>query len=304
MAGGVISTGNHPKLLWPGIKKVWGLAYDEHEEEFSKIFTADTSEKSREEDVEVTSFGLAPIKPQGASVQYDTELQGTVTQYVHATIALGYIVTMEELQDNLYEEVSRRRAQALAFAMRQSKENIAANVLNRGFDSAHPGGDGVQLFSDAHPTRDGTQSNILATAADLSEQAVEDMIIQIMQAKNSRGLKISLMPRCLIVSPSDWFNANRIVNSTLQTGTANNDVNVINATNALPEGVVVNHYLTDPDAWFIKTNAPRGLMHFQRSPIEFTQDNDFDTENAKAKCVERYSFGWTDFRGIYGTPGG
>ena len=300
---GVISTGNHPKALWPGLKAIWGREYNEHEQEWAKIFDIEDSDKKYEEEVEVTGFGLAPVKSEGKGVSYDSETQGTVTRYTNVAYALGYIVTREELDDNLYEVVSKRRAQALGFSMRQTKENVHANILNRAFNSSYTGGDGKELLATDHPTKDGTQSNELSTAADLSEASIEDLIIQIMQAKNSRGLKISLMPRCLIVPPQLWFEANRIVKSTLQNDTANNAINVINANNSFPEGVIVNHYLTDADAWFVKTDAPRGLMHFRRIAAEMTQDNDFDTENAKSKAYERYVAGWTDFRGLYGSAG-
>lgn len=300
---GTITTGNHPKALWPGIKAWWGRVYDEHQEEFPAIFDTETSERSYEEDVQVTGFGLAPVKSEGAAIQYDSETQGYVSRYTHVAYALGYIVTYEELQDNLYEMVSKRRSQSLAFSMRQTKENVGANVLNRGFNSSFSGGDGKELFATDHPTLAGDFSNELATPADLSEASMEDLIIQIMGAQNDRGLKISLMPRRLVVPRQLWFEANRILKSTQQNDTANNAVNVLNATNAIPDGVSINHYLTDQDAWFIKTNAPRGLIHYNRESASFTQDNDFDTSNAKAKSYERYSFGWTDPRGMYASAG-
>lgn len=253
--------------------------------------------------MEATGFGLAPEKPEGTGVSYDSEEQGTVTRYTHVAYALGYIVTREELDDNLYEEVSMRRAQALAFSMRITKETVGANVINRAFNSSFTGGDGKELIATDHPTKTGTQSNHISTAADLSETALEDLIIQIMGAKNSRGLEINLMPRCLLVPRQLWYEANRILMSTLQNDTANNAVNALRTTNALPDGIKLNHYLTDPDAWFVITNAPRGLTHYQRVPAEFSQDNDFDSENAKAKSYERYSFKWSDWRGLFGSPG-
>ncbi|MCF4166339.1 hypothetical protein L2U69_11845 [Zavarzinia compransoris] len=300
---GIITTGNHPKALWPGIKAWWGRQYQEHQEEYSDLFETDTSDKAYEEDVQVTGFGLAPVKAQGAGAQYDSETQGFTSRYTHVAYALGYIVAYEELRDNLYEVVSRRRSQALAFSMRQTKENVAANVYNRAFSGSYIGGDGVSLLSASHPSLAGNWSNILPVAADLSETALEDMIIQIMGATNDRGLKISLMAKSLHTSRQEWFNANRILKSTLQNDTANNAVNVLKATNALPGGVKVNHYFTDQDAWFMRTNAPRGMIHYNRDPITFDQDNDFDTKNAKAMCYERYSFGWTDPRALYGSAG-
>ena len=299
----VIASGAHPKALWPGIKAWWGRAYDEHQVEYTDLFDMDTSSQQYEEDVQVTGFGLAPVKPEGGAVIYDSEVQGYVSRYLHVAYGFGYIVTHEELRDTLYEVVSKRRSQALAFSMRQTKENVGANVYNRGFNSSFVFGDGVELISTAHPTLSGNQSNHLTTAADLSEASLEDMIIQIMGATNDRGLKVSLMPRSLCVPRQLWFEANRILKSTLQNDTANNAVNVLKATNALPGGIKVNHYFNDPDAWFVRTNAPRGQIGYTREAISFDQDNDFDTKNAKAKCYERYSFGSTNFRGVYGSPG-
>lgn len=300
---GVITTGNHPKALWPGMHAFWGRQYNEHPQEWSKIFDTESSEKNYEEDTEVTGFGLATVKAQGTAISYDSETQGPTTRYTHVTYGLGYIVTREELEDNLYEVVSKRRIKALSFSVRSTEETVAANILNRAFNSSYVGGDGKEMCATDHPTLDGTQSNELSAAADLSEASIEDMCIQIMQAKNSRGLKIALMPRKLIVAPSEAFNAERILKSSLQSGTANNDVNALRSMGVLPEGVVVNHYLTDADAWWIKTNAPNGLVRFNRRATEFKQDNDFDTENAKAKSTLRFSIGWTDWRAIFGTPG-
>lgn len=300
---GVITTGNHPRALWPGLKAIWGRTYDEHSQEWRDIFDVETSNKQYEEDVEVTGFGLAPAKTEGENVQYDSEIQGTVTRYTNISYALGYIVTKEEMMDNLYPEVSKRRSQALAFSMKQTKENVHANILNRGFNSSFVHGDGVELFTESHPVRSGVQSNIATTNTDLNETAVEDMLIQIMNVQNSRGLRISLMGDKLIVPPSLSFMAERIVKSNLQNDTANNAVNAIKSMGLLRNGVCVNHYLTDSDAWFIKTSAPRGLMHFNRYSPDMTQDNEFDTENAKAKCYERYSAGVSDFRGVFGSPG-
>lgn len=300
---GVIYTSNHPKALWPGVKAWFGRMYDEHVEEYSKIFDRDSSTRAYEERVELTGFGLAPIKTQGGSISYDSETQGITSRLTNVTYALGYVVTMEELQDNLYEMVSKRRSKALAFSMRQTKETVAANILNRGFNSDYTGGDGKELLATDHPTLDGTQSNELTVAADLSEAALEDLLVQIMQAKNSRGLRIALKGDKLIVPPALFYEANRILKSALQNDTANNAINALKATNALPGGIVLNHYLTDTDAWFIKTNCPEGLIYQERMAMEFEQDNDFDTKNAKAAAVERYTFGWCDFRSIFGSPG-
>lgn len=299
-----ITTGNHPKALWPGIKAWWGRQYNEHQVEYTDLFTMDTSSMSYEEEVEVTGFGLAPQKAEGGAIQFDTETQGVLNRATHVAYALGYICTYEELRDNLYEVVSKRRSQANAFSMRQTKENVAANVYNRAFNSSYTFGDGVELISSAHPTVNGTQSNILASSSDLNEAALEDLCIQIMQATNSRGLKINFMPQSLHIHPDNWFEANRILKSTLQYDTANNSVNVLKMTNAFPKGIKMNHYFSDSDAWFIRTNAPRSMIGYQREAISFDQDNDFDTKNAKAAAYERYSFGiGGDWRGIYGSQG-
>lgn len=299
----IITTGAHPKALWPGVHAFWGRSYSEHVEEFTDLFDKDSSDKAYEEDVEITGFGLAPVKNESTAIVYDTESQGAVTRYTHVSYALGYIVTYEELRDDLYEVVSKRRAQALAFSMRQTKENVAANVYNRAFNASYVGGDGASMISNAHPTVSGNQSNLLTTAADLSEAAIEDLVIQIMQAQNARGLRISALPQSLHIPPQLWYEANRILKSVLQNDSTNNAINVLKATNAFPKGIRLNHYLSSATAWFIRTNIPRGLQYFEREAVSFDQDNDFDTKNAKAACYERYSVGWTDWRGVYGTPG-
>ena len=301
---GIITTASHPKALWPGIKAWWGQVYDEHPEEYSKLFDSDTSRQNYEEDVQLTGFGLAPVKPEGSGVAYDSEIQGFTTRYTHVAYALGYIVTKEELDDNLYEQVSRRRAAALAMSFRQTKENIGANIYNRAFNSTYEGGDGVSLCSTAHPnTSGGTFANTPTVAADLSEASLEDALTALMGFQNDRGLLINVMPRSLIVARQNWWNANRILKSAYTPSTANNAVNVLVATNALPEGIVMNHYLTSPNAWFVRTNIQNGMKYYSRVGIQFDQDNDFDTMNAKAKGYERYSFGWTDPRAIYGVNG-
>ena len=301
---GIITTASHPKALWPGIKAWWGQVYDEHQEEYSKLFDSDTSSMNYEEDVQLTGFGLAPVKSEGSGVSYDSEIQGFTTRYTHVAYALGYIVTKEELDDNLYEQVSRRRSAALAMSFRQTKENIGANVYNRAFNGTYLGGDGVALCSTAHPnTSGGTFANKPAVDADLSEASLEDALTAIMGFQNDRGLLINVMPRSLIVARQNFWNANRILKSAYTPSTANNAVNVLVATNAIPDGIHMNHYLTSPNAWFVRTNIQNGLKYYSRVGIQFDQDNDFDTMNAKAKGYERYSFGWTDPRAIYGVNG-
>ena len=301
---GIITTASHPKALWPGIKAWWGQVYDEHKEEYSQLFDSDTSSMNYEEDVQLTGFGLAPVKSEGSGVAYDSEIQGFTTRYTHVAYALGYIVTKEELDDNLYEQVSRRRAAALAMSFRQTKENVGANIYNRAFNGTYLGGDGVALCSTSHPnTSGGTFANKPSVDADLSEASLEDALTALMGFQNDRGLLINVMPKSLIVARQNWWNANRIMKSAYTPSTANNAVNVLVATNALPEGIVMNHYLTSPNAWFVRTNIQNGLKYYSRVGIQFDQDNDFDTMNAKAKGYERYSFGWTDPRAIYGVNG-
>lgn len=302
---GVISTSTHPKALWPGVKAWFGQVYAEHSEEWPALFDRDSSDMNYEEDVQITGFGLAPIKPQGSPVTYDSELQGYIARYTHIAYALGFIVTYEELRDNLYEKIARRRAAALAISMRQTKENVAAAVYNNSFTAVLPGvGDGVSLINTAHPnTSGGTWSNQLATAANLSEAAIEDMTIQIMGATNDRGLLISLMPQSLHIARQNFYTANRIIKSVFQTNTANNNVNVVSALNVFPKGVHMNHYFTAANAWWIRTNCPEGMKMYQREELWFNQDNDFDTENAKAKSYERYVFGNSDPRALFGTAG-
>jgi len=299
----VITTGNHPKALWPGVNKFWGTSYEKHPLECMEIFDVKSSSKAYEEDVETLSFGLAPAKAQGAGVSYDSHSQGPTTRYTHVVYGLGYIVTKEEIDDNLYEKVSRDRAASLAFSMRTTKETVSANVLNRAFNSSYTGGDEVELISTAHVTENGTQSNHLTVAADLSEASLEDLIIQINQMKNSTGLAIAARAQKMIIPATLEFEAQRILGSALQSGTANNDTNALRSMGIMPQGFSVNHYLTDTDAWFIKTDVENGLAMFDRTKLAFTRDNDFDTENAKAKCIERYSVGWTDWRSIFASPG-
>ncbi len=301
---GVITTGNHPKALWPGVKAVFGASYDEYPAEYPAIFDKVPSDMKYEEYFETTGFSLAPQKPEGDSLSYASEAQGYDHRVTNVTYGLGYIVTMEELMDNLYAKVSERRAKRLAWALRQTKENVAANILNRGFNSSYTYGDGKELLATDHPTEDGTQSNELATSADLSETSLEDLTIQVSKATNTTGLRIQLKPSTLIAPPDEIYNATRILESTLQNDTANNAINALRAVGIIPE-VAVNHYLTDSDAFFVKTNIPEGegLIYQERMSIDFDQDNEFNTKNAKAAGIERYAFSAVDWRSIYGSPG-
>lgn len=299
-----INTGNFTKALWPGINKWYGKAYDEYPVEWTKLFDKYTSSRAYEEDVGLTSFGLAKVKAEGAPIEYDSERQGFTTRYQHVVYALGFIVTREVFDDDLYDVVGQRKAQGLAFSMRQTKEVVGANVYNRAYNPAYVGGDGVSLLNTAHPNvSGGTWSNILSTPSDISEAAFEQMMIDISFMKNDRGLQIAVRPESLIIHPSQEFEATRILKSDGRVGSDLNDVNAIKSMGAFPKGVIVNHYLTDPDAWFVRTNIPDGMKYFERNADSFDMDNDFDTENAKFKARARYSFGWTDPRCLYGSPG-
>ncbi len=300
---GIITTGSIPQALWPGMHKFWGRTYAQYAPEYSQVFDMQTSDKAYEKDAELTGFGLAPVKSEGNSVSYDSETQGPTTQYNHVAYGLGYIVSREEMDDVQYEVVSMRRIKALAFSAIQTKEVIFSNIPNRAFNSSYTGGDASALCVTNHATVNGTQANRPATDADLSEASLEDMLILISLTTNSRGLRIALKPQQLIVPPNEWFNATRIVKSDLQNDTANNAINAVKNLGMLPKGIFQYHYLSDTDAWFVTTDAPNGLTGFQRTPIEFTRDNDFDSENQKAKFYERYSAGWTDWRGVFGSSG-
>jgi hypothetical protein len=303
MPGGIINTGSHPKLLWPGVKAIWGQVYAEHPEEYTDLYTVDTSDKAYEELVQVTGHGLAPIKPEGDGGSYDSDIQGFITRYVHIAYSLGYKVTYEELRDNLYMEVASRRAKVNAFSMRQTIETVCAFLYNNAFvNTFFTTGDGRPLIDDAHlNATGGTYSNKLTPGADLSEAALEDICIQIMNTRNDRGLNISIMPQSLHVSTAEWFNAHRILKSSLQSDTGSNNINVLKAVNAFPGGVKMNHYFTVPGSWFVRTNCPEGMTMFWREKPNMAQDNDFDTKNASALSYMRFSVGCTDPRGIFGS---
>jgi hypothetical protein len=306
MPAGVIGTSAHPKALWPGVRQWFGRTYNEHAKEWVDLVDVETSTQNYEEAWQITGFGLVPVKGQGAGTAFDSEIQGYGSRFTHLTYSLGYIVTQEEIEDNLYEQISRTRSTALAFSNNQTVENVVANIYNRGFNSSFVGGDGLSLFSTAHTNvNGGTYSNMLAVGADLSEASLEDLTIQIMGATDDRGLLISLMPKTLHIPRQEWYNANRILKSVFQSNTANNDINVLKATNTIPGGIHMNHYFTSQHAWFLRTNIMKGqgMVFYQRTPLEFTQDNDFDTDNAKAKSRQRFSTGWIDPRAAYGSNG-
>lgn len=305
----VINTGSFAKALWPGINAWYGKAYNEYQTEWPMLFEKNTSTKAFEEDVGISSFGLAVVKPEGSPIYYDSERQAFITRYQHVTYALGFVVTREAFDDDQYAVVGQRKAQGLAFSMRQTKEVVAANVYNRAFNTSFLGGDGSTLIACAaggsanHPLfAGGSATNGPATAVDLSEAALEQAHIDIAGFTNDRGLLIAVKPTKLIVPRQLMFEAKRILAPDGRPGVDTNDVNAMKAMGLVPE-VVVNHFLTDTDAWFLRTNAPHGMKYFERRGDSFDMDNDFDTENAKYKATARYSFGWTDWRGIYGSPG-
>lgn len=301
---GVVGTSAHPKALWPGVLAWFGSKYDEHPVEYTQIFDVTDSSKAYEEMVQSYGFGLVPVKTQGGGTAYDSHAQGFTARFTHVAYALGFIVTKEELADNLYSELSMQRAANLAFSLRQTEENVGANVLNRAFNSSYTGGDAKELLATDHPLAlGGTWSNELNPAADFSEAALEDLAIQIMSATNPRGLKISLVPKRLIAPVNLAFEIERVLKSQLQNDSANNAINALRSKGIIPE-VAINHYLTDTDAFFIKTNAPNGLTWFNRAMAEFTQDTDFDTENAKSKVYRRATCGWGDPRTLFGSEGG
>lgn len=305
MAGGVITRSNHPDSLWPGVKAWFGKEYKEWKPLWSQMFEDRDSDKAYEKVIEATGFGQLVVKPEGQSISFDSDYEGAVNIFTHVVYGLGYIVTREEMEDDLYADVSKTRGKSLTFSTKTSVEVIHANVLNNGFTNSAPylGGDGVCLFSASHPTASGLQSNLL-TAADFSETALEDGLKQIFRAKNARGLQINPTAQKLFVSTDDIFNATRVLESQLHTSTANNDINATRAMGMLPGGVMMNPYFSDTDAWFLKTDVPDGLISmWRRRPGTLEKDNEFDTENAKAKTTVRFVPQWGDWRGVYGNAG-
>ena len=292
------------KELLPGLNALFGMEYARYGEEHKEIFDTETSERSFEEETKLSGFSAAPVKNEGSAIAYDNAQEVFTARYNHETIALGFSLTEEAIEDNLYDSLSSRYTKALARAMAYTKQTKAAAVLNNGFDSDFPGGDGVSLFSASHPlVSGGVNSNIPSTPADLNETSLEAAVIQIAGWTDERGLLIAAKPRKLIVPPSLMFVATRLLETELRVATADNDINALKTNGSIPEGYTVNHFLTDTDAWFLTTDVPNGLKHFVRTPMSTSMDGDFDTGNVRYKARERYSFGWSDPLGIYGSEG-
>lgn len=299
-----INRGSFAKALWPGVNAFYGEKYNEFPVQYTGLFDTYSSSKAFEEDVGITGFGLAAVKSEGGSVSYDDMRQGFLTRYTHVAYALGFIITEEMVEDDQYMVVASKKAPALAYSMRQTKEIVGANVYNRAFNSTYTGGDGKEMCATDHPNvTGGTWANELATAADISEASLEQAIIDMGKWTNDRGLKIAVIPQKLIIPVDAQFDVERILMTPLQSGNSNNDINALKSTGKFPGGVFINNYLTDTDAWFIRTNVSESMKYIERRADNFSEDNDFDTNNLKYKATGRYSFGWTDPRGIFGSPG-
>ena len=292
------------KELLPGLNALFGLEYARYGEEHKEIFETETSERSFEEETKLSGFTAAPVKNEGAAIAYDNAQEAWTARYNHETIAQGFSLTEEAIEDNLYDSLSGRYTKALARSMAYTKQVKAANILNNGFTAGYTGGDGVTLFSTQHPlVSGGYNSNRPSTNADLNETSLENAVIQIAGWTDERGLLIAAKPVKLVVPPSLMFVATRLLETELRVGTADNDINAIKNNGSIPGGYTVNHFLTDTNAWFLTTDVPNGLKHFVRVPLATTMDGDFDTGNVRYKARERYSFGWSDPLGVFGSPG-
>lgn len=294
------------KELLPGLNALFGLEYKRYGEEHKEIYETETSERSFEEETKLSGFSAAPVKNEGSAIAYDNAQEAWTARYNHQTIALGFSLTEEAVEDNLYDTLSARYTKALARAMAYTKQVKAAAVLNNGFNNggSYDGGDGVSLFNTAHPlVNGGTNSNTQSTATDLNETALENAVIQIAAWTDERGLLIAAQPRKLIVAPGNQFVATRLLETELRVSTADNDINAIKNNGSIPEGYTINHFLTDSDAYFLTTDVPNGMKHFVRTPLSTSMDGDFDTGNVRYKARERYSFGWSDPLGMWGSQG-
>ena len=292
------------KELLPGLNALFGLEYARYGEEHKELYETETSERSFEEETKLSGFSAAPVKNEGSAIAYDNAQEAWTTRYNHETIALGFSITEEAVEDNLYDSLSARYTKGLARAMAYTKQVKAAAVVNNGFSAGYPGGDGVSLFNTAHPLiNGGTNANTPSTQVDLNETSLEAAVIQIAAWTDERGLLIAAKPKKLIVPPPLMFVAKRLLDTELRVGTTDNDINAIKQMGAIPEGYTVNHFLTDSNGWYLTTDVPNGLKHFIRSPLSQSMDGDFDTGNVRYKSRERYSFGWSDPLGIWGSSG-
>ena len=292
------------KELLPGLNALFGLEYAKYGEEHKEIYETETSERSFEEETKLSGFGQAPVKNEGSAIAYDNAQEAWTARYTHETIAMGFSITEEAVEDNLYDSLSSRYTKALARGMAYTKQVKAAAILNNGFSGGPTYGDGQVLFSTSHPlVSGGVNSNTPSTAADLNETSLENAVIQIAAWTDERGLLIAAKPRKLIVPPSLMFVATRLLETELRVSTADNDINALKNNGSIPEGYTVNHYLTDTNAWFLCTDVPNGLKHFVRTPMSTGMDGDFDTGNVRYKARERYSFGVSDPLGVFGSPG-
>ena len=298
-----ISRSQLVKELEPGLNALFGLEYKNYADEHAEIFDVENSDRAFEEEVMLSGFANASVKPEGSSVNYDTAQESFTARYTHETLALAFSITEEAIEDNLYDRLASRYTKALARSMANAKQVKAANVLNNAFDSSFTGGDGVELCSAVHPIVAGTFKNELSTAADLNETSLEQALIDIAAMTDERGLKIAAKGTKMIIPSALQFTAERLMKSTGRTGTADNDINAVGNMGMIPQGYVVNHYLTDTDAFFIKTDVPNGLKMFVRAPVKTAMEGDFETGNVRYKARERYSFGFSDPRGIFGSPG-
>ena len=299
-----ISRSQLVKELEPGLNALFGMEHARYDNEWKEIFATENSDRAFEEEVELSGFGNAKVKDEGESVEFDDAQEAFTSRYTHETIALAFSITEEAVEDNLYDSLSSRYTKALARSMANAKEVKGANVLNRAFNSSYTGGDGLELCSTAHLTvGGGTYKNELSTAADLNETSLEQAMIDVAGFIDNRGLKVAVKARKMIIPVNLQFIAERLLKTDLRVGTADNDINASKSMNVVPEGYTINHYLSDTDAFFIITDAPNGLKYFNRAPVKTSMEGDFNTGNVKYKARERYSFGWSDPRGIFGSPG-
>jgi len=292
------------KELLPGLNALFGLEYAKYGEEHKEIYETETSERSFEEETKLSGFSAAPVKNEGSAIAYDNGQEAWTARYNHETIAMGFSLTEEAIEDNLYDSLSARYTKALARSMAYTKQVKAAAVLNNGFSSSYVGGDGVSLFNANHPlVSGGVNSNVPSTPADLNETSLEAAVIQISLWTDERSLLIAAKPRKLVVPPALQFVATRLLETELRVGTNDNDINALKNNGSIPEGYAINHFLTDTNAWFLTTDVPNGMKHFERTPLQNSMDGDFDTGNVRYKSRERYSFGWSDPLGMYGSAG-